>query len=40
MNTILNTLWTYLVAFNQARAAASLARCGLHQEAKALMLAK
>lgn len=36
MKTILNKIWSFLEAFGQARAAASLARQGKTDEAKAL----
>ena len=36
MNAILNTVWTVLVAFGEARYAASLARQGRVAEAKAV----
>jgi hypothetical protein len=36
MKTILNTIWSFLEAFGQARAAASLARQGKTAEAKAI----
>ncbi len=36
MKTILNSIWSFLEAFAQARAAASLARQGRVEEAKAV----
>jgi hypothetical protein len=36
MNSILNSIWSVLEAFGQARAAASLARQGRIDEAKAV----
>jgi hypothetical protein len=36
MKTIVNTIWSWLEAFGQARAAASLARQGKIAEAKAV----
>jgi hypothetical protein len=36
MKTILNSIWSFLEAFGQARAAASLARQGKIDEAKAV----
>ena len=36
MKTILNSIWSWLEAFGQARAAASLARQGRIEEAKAV----
>jgi hypothetical protein len=36
MNSILNTIWSVLVAFGEARYAASLARQGRVAEAKAV----
>ena len=36
MKTILNTIWSVLVAFGEARYAASLARQGKIDEAKAV----
>lgn len=36
MKTITNAIWTFLQAFEQARAAASLARQGRVAEAKAV----
>jgi hypothetical protein len=36
MNSILNSIWAVLEAFGQARAAASLARQGRIDEAKAV----
>jgi hypothetical protein len=36
MKTILNTIWSVLVAFGEARYAASLARQGRIDEAKAV----
>jgi hypothetical protein len=36
MKTILNTIWATLVAFGEARYAASLARQGRIEEAKAV----
>ena len=36
MKTIVNSIWSWLEAFGQARAAASLARQGRIEEAKAV----
>ena len=36
MKTITNAIWSFLEAFGQARAAASLARQGRIEEAKAI----
>ena len=36
MKTIVNSIWSFLEAFGQARAAASLARQGRLEEAKAV----
>jgi hypothetical protein len=36
MKTILNSIWSFLEAFGQARYAASLARQGRTEEAKAV----
>ena len=36
MNSILNTIWSVLAAFGEARYAASLARQGRTEEAKAV----
>ena len=36
MKTIVNSIWSFLEAFGQARAAASLARQGHIEEAKAV----
>jgi hypothetical protein len=36
MKTILNTIWSFLEAFGQARYAASLARQGRTEEAKSV----
>ena len=36
MNSIINSIWSFLEAFGQARAAASLARQGRIEEAKAI----
>jgi hypothetical protein len=36
MKTILNTIWSFLETFGQARYAASLARQGRTEEAKAV----
>ena len=36
MKTIVNSIWSFLQAFGQARAAASLARQGKIEEAKAV----
>jgi hypothetical protein len=36
MKTVLNTIYTYICMFNQARAAASLARMGNIEAAKAV----
>lgn len=40
MKTFLNAVCDLFESMGKARAAAHLARCGLHKEAKALMLAK
>jgi len=40
MKRLLNTLYEIGISIGQARAAAALARQGLHTEAKALMLSK
>jgi hypothetical protein len=40
MKKILNTLYEISLSIGQARAAAAMARAGMHEEAKALMLAK
>ena len=40
MKKILNNLYEIFETMGRARAAAHLARCGLHAEAKALMLSK
>ena len=36
MKTLVNSIWSFLEAFGQARAAASLARQGRIEEAKAV----
>ena len=36
MKTIINSIWSFLEAFSQARAAASLVRQGRIEEAKAV----
>ena len=36
MNSVLNSIWSFLEAFGQARYAASLARQGRVEEAKAV----
>ena len=38
MKTIVNTIWSWLETFGQARAAASLARQGRVEEAKAVYI--
>jgi hypothetical protein len=38
MKTIVNTFWSFLEAFGQARAAAILARQGRIEEAKAIYI--
>lgn len=40
MKTFLNTLYEICLSIGQARAAAALARSGMHDQAKALMLSK
>ena len=40
MKNFLNTLFEILESLGKAKAASHLARCGMHQEAKDLMLAK
>jgi hypothetical protein len=40
MKRFLNTLYEICVSIGQARAAAALARSGMYDEAKALMLTK
>jgi hypothetical protein len=40
MKNFLNTLSSLFESIGKARAAAHLARCGLHKEARDLMLAK
>ncbi len=37
MKNFLNTLYEICVSIGQARAAAAMARAGMHEEAKALM---
>ena len=38
MKTIVNSIWSFLEAFGQVRAAASLARQGRVEEAKAIYI--
>jgi hypothetical protein len=40
MKTFLNTLYDICISIGQARAASAMARAGMYEEAKALMLAK
>jgi hypothetical protein len=40
MKNFLNTLYEIFEGLGKARAASHLARCGMHKEAKELMLAK
>ena len=40
MKTILNTLYEIALSIGQARAAAAMARAGMHKEARDIMLAK
>jgi hypothetical protein len=40
MKNFLNTIYEFFESMGRAKAAAHLARCGMHEEAKALMLAK
>jgi hypothetical protein len=40
MKSFLNTLYEISISIGQARAAAALARAGMYDEAKALMLTK
>jgi hypothetical protein len=40
MKNFLNTLYEICISIGQARAASALARAGMYDEAKALMLAK
>jgi hypothetical protein len=40
MKTILNALYEIALSIGQARAAAAMARAGMHAEAKAIMLSK
>jgi hypothetical protein len=40
MKAFLNALYEIGLSIGQARAAAAMARAGLHEEAKAIMLAK
>jgi hypothetical protein len=40
MKRFLNALYEIFEGIGRAKAAAHLARCGMHEEAKALMLAK
>jgi hypothetical protein len=40
MKNFLNTLYEISISIGQARAAAALARAGMYDEAKALMLTK
>jgi len=40
MKNFLNTLYNICVSIGQARAAAAMARSGMYNEAKALMLSK
>jgi hypothetical protein len=40
MKNFLNTLYEICIGIGQARAAAAMARAGMHEEAKAIMMAK
>lgn len=40
MKKLLNTIYEILESIGRAKAASHLARCGMHNEAKALMLAE
>jgi len=40
MKSFLNTLYQFSLSIGQARAAAAMARAGMHKEAKAIMMAK
>jgi hypothetical protein len=40
MKKILNTLYEIGLSIGQARAAAAMARAGMHKEAKAIMMAR
>jgi hypothetical protein len=40
MKTFLNTLYDICISIGQARAASAMARAGMYEEAKAIMLAK
>jgi hypothetical protein len=40
MKSFLNAIYEILESIGRAKAASHLARCGMHNEAKALMLAK
>jgi hypothetical protein len=40
MKSILNSLYNICISIGQARAAAAMARAGMYDEAKALMLSK
>ena len=40
MKTILNTLYEIALGIGQARAAAAMARAGMHKEAREIMLAR
>ena len=40
MKTFLNALYEISLSIGQARAAAAMARAGMHEEAKAIMMAR
>jgi hypothetical protein len=40
MKNFLNTLYQFSLSIGQSRAAAAMARAGMHEEAKAIMMAK
>ena len=40
MKNILNTIYEIFESMGKAKAASHLARCGMHKEAKELMMAK
>lgn len=40
MKSFLNTLYEIAVSIGQARAAAAMARAGMHEEARAIMLSQ
>jgi hypothetical protein len=40
MKSFLNAIYEILESIGRAKAASHLARCGMHNEAKAIMLAK